>query len=229
MLKVLIVCKSSSTIKTITNKILSDLTELQIIGMANEFNEAKELIFKHEPDIIITTSSNIIKFLEDEIHFYTPKIVIISKADEIYTDHDKMLILNYNLKFKEIANHILKFVQESISNSKREKAKKILMEVGFSFKLTGTVYLLDSILYACTYKGGYSFEQLKRDVYSYVAKINKTNQDRVKWSINRAINTMFSKHTQKSYEVIEKYFGIEYPKKPTAKLIISMIANNLII
>ena len=104
---------------------------------------------------------------------------------------------------------------------------QIQKNLGFNFKLAGTIYLCDSILYVSTYKGYYSFEQLKRDIYSYVADLNKTIPDRVKWAIARSINYMYEKHTKESYKVVEDYFGLKYPKRPTPKLVISLIANNL--
>ncbi len=228
MLKVLIICKNLSIVKTITNKVICDLKELQIVGIANEFNEAKEIITEREPDLIITTLSGILEFLENNINFYTPKVIIISKSEETYTDHKSMLVLNFNLNFKTMSKYILKFIQEDISDSKKDLAMSILLNLGFNFKLMGTTYLLDSILYATTYKGYYTFDKLKRDIYSYVAIINKTDSDKVKWSIDRSIKYMYSKHSKDSYNVVEKYFGIKYPKKPTPKLIISVIANYLI-
>ena len=121
---------------------------------------------------------------------------------------------------------ILKFLKGN-SFSQKEKAAKILSYLGFDFKLSGTIYLLDSILYAHTYKGSYSFEKLERDIYSYVANLNSTSVDRVKWSVFRTINYMYSKHTDESYKIVEKYFNLEYKSKPTPKLVISLIANNL--
>ncbi len=227
MLKILILCKSLSTTKKIANKILCDLEEIKIVGIANELNESKELILKTEPDFIISTTSSIIEFLENNINFYTPKVIIISRSSEIYTDNKTMLILNYNMKFSEMSKYISKFIRQDISISKKDKVRKELSNLGFNFKLCGTIYLFDSILYSSTYKGYYSFEKLKRDIYSHVAELNNSTPDRVKWSIARSINYMFQKHTLKSYEVVEKYFGIKYPKKPTPKLVISRIANNL--
>ncbi len=227
MLKVLIACKNLSTVKTIINKILSEQKNLQLIGISNSLAETKEIIFKSEPDIVFTTDSHIITFLENNVNFYTPKIVLFSKNEPFYTDDRIMLILNYSMSFKEMCKHISSFIQQNVTDSKRELATNMLNELGFNFKLTGTVYLLDSILYASTYKGSYSFEQLKRDVYSYVAKQNNTNEDRVKWSITRSVNVMYDHLNRESYHVVEKYFGLKYPKRPTPKLVISVIANSL--
>ena len=123
--------------------------------------------------------------------------------------------------------NILLFIKNTVGLSRREKAATMLVNLGFDFKLNGTVYLLDSILYAHTYKGAFSFEQLRRDVYSYVAQLNNTTIDRVKWSISRSINYMYKRHTKSSYAIVEKYLKVEFPIKPTPKLIVSIIANTL--
>lgn len=137
------------------------------------------------------------------------------------------MFLDFRLSFSDMAKEISNFIKENVECSRKEKATRILFKLGFDFKLAGTIYILDAILYVHSYKGSYSFEKLKRDIYSYVAKINGSNIDRVKWSIARSINYMYESHTQNSYKIIENFFGIEFPKKPTPKLVISLIANSL--
>lgn len=228
MLKILIICKSFSTSKKITNKILCNINELQISGIANNLIEAKELLEKTETDFIITTISNIVELLEENLVSNIPRIILISKSTNVsFSDSRKLLELSYNLNFQEMSKHILTFIRTDLNDSKKEQATEILSKLGFDFKLSGTLYLLDSILYANKCKGSYSFEKLKRDIYSHVAKQNNTDVNIIKWSIARSINYMCQKHTEETYEIIEKYFGIKYPKKPTPKLVINLIANIL--
>lgn len=229
MLKILILCKNNSTAKSILNKVISNIKELQLIGIANNENESLELIQKREPNLIISTNEKIINLIKTNYTTYTPGIILISKSKENNKDwyYRNLLILNYNLNFKKISNCILDFIQNNITYSKKQTLIELLSKIGFDLKLVGTTYLIDSILYVNTYKGAFSFEQLQRDIYSHVATINHTNIDRVKWSIARSINYMYNKQTQNTYRYAEKYFGLEYPQKPTPKLVINSIANIL--
>lgn len=229
MLKVLILCKNISTAKSITNNIVSNIKELQLVGIANNQKEILELLEKCKPDLVISTSLEIIQVIKKNFSHYTPGIILIIRKEETPDNfyYKNVLNLNINLSFEKMCNRILDFIPHDGSHSKKEKATNLLSKLGFDFKLVGTSYLLDSILYANTYKGSYSLEQLKRDIYSYVAKTNSTTVDRVIWSIARSFNYMYKRHTKESYQIIEKYLGLPYPVKPTPKLVINYIANNL--
>lgn len=226
MLKLLILCNKMETAKSIVNKIVSNLNDVKIIGFANTLSEANHILKEFQPDLIACTSKDIIYLINEKFINYYPGIILLTQKKYRAASYKNLVIIDPNNKTDFIIHKILTFIKQHQS-SQREKAVKILTYLGFDFKLSGTVYLLDSILYAHTYKGSYSFEKLERDIYSYVANLNNTNVDRVKWSIFRAINYMYKKHTTSSYKIVEKYFSLEYPTKPTPKLIISLIANNL--
>lgn len=226
MLNLLIFCKKFETIKSIINKIIPNLNNVRIIGIANTLKESENILKETQPDLIITFSKEIISTITQNFINYYPKIILLSKLKYITQDYNNLIIVDSSKKIETITYEICKFIKANQS-TQREKAINTLSKLGFDFKLSGTVYLLDSILYAHTYKGSYSFENLERDIYSHVAKINSTTLDRVKWSVNRAIKYMYNKHTSKSYKIIENYFYLKFPSKPTAKLIISLIANNL--
>lgn len=229
MLKILVLCNQISTAKALINNVISNIRDLQLVGIANSSKEALKLIEKNEPNLIISTNENVISLIKENFKYYTPGIILISKPKDDLTDfyYKNLLHLHYALNFEKITNYIINYIDNNYFSSKRKKAQEILASIGFNFKLTGTVYLLDSILYANTYKGSYSFEKLKKDIYSHIAIINNTTIDRVKWSIARSINYMYQKHTKTTYANAEKYFGIEYPSRPTPKQVISSIASIL--
>jgi hypothetical protein len=68
----------------------------------------------------------------------------------------------------------------------------------------------------------------QKDIYPYLAKVNHTQIDNVKWSIARTINLMYLHHTTKSILKLEEYFCLEHLQKPTPKHIISVISNKLL-
>lgn len=227
MLKVLIVCKENQTAKKIINKILINIDNLRILGITNTLDETKDLLIKIEPDLIVTTNIHVIDMIKQNLFPNEPNIVLISKSKRTGRSPKNTLILDYSLSFSELSKKIFMYIQKNITHSQKEKAIELLTKFGFDFKLSGTVYLLDAIMYARTYKGSYSFEQLSRDIYCHIAEINNTTVDRVKWSIARSINYMHRKHTKESYIHVERYFNITYPERPTPKLIIGLMSNNL--
>lgn len=225
MIQVLIICKENESVKRMINKILINIDGLKVVGIGNNLKEAQELIIKIQPDLIISSYVEILEFIKEKFISYHPGIVILSNKSK--TRRNKILHIENTLPNNEIAQKISIFVSSTIICSQKEKIINLLSKLGFTFNLAGTVYLLDAILYTHTYKGSYSFETLSNDVYSYVAELNNSNMDRVRWSIARSINYMYDKHTKSSYKVVEKYLKIQYPEKPTPKLIISILANNL--
>lgn len=227
MLNVLIVCKENETAKKIVNKLVVTNEKLKIIGIGNTLAEAETLVKNIQPDLIITTNKNIMNLVKRKFIAHQPGVVLISKDVKSSNTSGGLLTLGYTLSFNEMSKKISIFIRKNLLLSQKEEVMDILSKFGFDFKLSGSVYLLESIVYARTYKGTYSFEQLAKDIYSHVAENNNTTVDRVKWSIERSIKYMYKRHTKASYEYVEKYFNIKYPEKLTPKLVINFVTNNL--
>lgn len=227
MLKVLIICKENQTAKKIINNVLINIDNLRIMGIANSVEEAQELVIKLQPELIISMNSEIVDLIREKFIAYRPGIVIISNSKLSKKNIKNVLYISKNLGFLEIAQKINIFINRTVVCSQKEKIINLLSRLGFTFNLAGTMYLLDAILYTHTYQGSYSFEKLSKDLYSYVADLNNTTADKVKWSIARSINYMYDKHTKESYKIVESFFKIKYPERPTPKSIINLLSNNL--
>ncbi len=228
MLKVLIISKQTETAKKIINNILISLDNLKVMGIANNLEEAKELIPKFTVDLIITTNNiNLENFIKENFFSYKPKLVIISNLKNSESTSRNTLIVNHNLSFSEISKKISIFINTKIGKSKKEKAINLLKKFGFDFKLSGTNYLLDAIMFNVSYNESFGFEKLVKDTYAEVAKMNNTRSDLVKWAITRSINYMHSRHTKESYIFVEEFFNIKYPERPTPKTIINLVSNTL--
>lgn len=225
MLKLLILCKTPDTIKNITNKIVSNISELRIIGIANTTLEAEKIMEEAQPDIILTTIQEIFETIHGKFFHYYPRVVLFSNISRSEIVYKNLLVIALHLKYDIITTKISEFVKKDVL-SRKEKATKILTELGFDFRLNGTLYLLEAILYVHTYKGS-SFEKLKSDIYPYIAEKYDTSVDRAKWAIERSVKYMYRKHTADSYKIVEKYFCITYPEKVTPKLVVNFVSNNL--
>lgn len=227
MLNVLILSNHLTTTKKIINNIVINIPILKITGISNTPKEALKLLEKSQAELIITTNPILIKEISEKFLNYNPYIVIIQKIPLIKRNSKKRLYLDFNLSFYEMTVLINNFIKQKSASSEKEYVMKILKTLGFNFKLKGTWFLLESILYAHSFEGSHSFEQIKRDIYGHVANNNLTNSNIVKWAISRSINYMYNHHTQKSYKSVEDYFKIEYPEKITPKLVINYISNSI--
>jgi hypothetical protein len=227
MIKVIILCNNFEATKTIINKVVYSISEIKIVGIYNKSNEIPDAINDMNPDLIITTNKNLITLLNKKSILYNSGIILITNENVNTSNYTNVLAINNYLPYETISNTISEFIDETFHLSKKEKITNTLKNLGFDFKLSGTVYLYDAILYASSFKGYYSYEKIYKDVYTYVAKQNGSDVDRVKWSIARTINYMCNKHTKESYKIVEKYFGVCYPEKPTPKTVIGFIANIL--
>ncbi len=228
MLKLMLLCNTLGTSQKIINKVVSKIENIRLVGIATTIDEAQNIIKEADPDLVITTNEKIFQVIQERFIIYSPGVVLISnskvKHDISYKNY---IIIDYRESFSCITEKITDFVKENIKASKKDKAIKILSNIGFSFKLSGTNYLLDSILYANSYKGSYSFETVFYDIYSHVAELNNTTSKVVKWAIERSILYLYGSATDETLKKIEKYFGVTYPDKITAKFTINFIANKL--
>lgn len=227
MIKVLIVCKNDLTAKKILNNVISKIPDLRLVGIANTLPEGIYFLKNHEPNLIFTTSYKFLEYLNEHDNYYTPGVILLAKPDPDQTIQykQKLLLLHIDSQenYRMILGQTLKFISKNYTTSKKEELKEILLNIGFDFKLSGTNFLLDCIVYITTYKGAQYFENLSTDIYPFVARKNNTTPKVVKWAIERSIKYMYQKHEKEAYEIIENYFGIQYPEKITPKVLISSI------
>lgn len=227
MIKVLIMCKKLENAKKILNNIVRKIYNLQLVGIANSYDEAKGLLIENEADIIITTDQKMINFIRNEFITYIPGIIIIDNIIRLKENYPKCILISNENDYDTMVNKIKFFLRNTIELSQKERVSKVLKKIGFDYNLSGTIYLQDAIIYAHSYKGSYRFEKIKYDIYPQIAIFNNTTSSRVKWAIERTIKYLYSKGDKINYEYIEKIFNIQYPQRLTAKQIISTISNSL--
>ncbi len=226
MIKTLILCKKSETSKLLINHVISKIYLLQLVGIANSREEALNLLEEITPNLIISTDKEIVLLIRQHFKHYTPKIILLSRSmRELPYFYKDSLIIPYNLSFELMVERIKNYLNDYLKLSKKEQLRKILKEIGFNLNLSGTIYLIDCILYANSFRSPGSSEKLEKDIYSYVAQKNNTTIQKVKWSIERAIRYMHESHTKDTYKHVEEYLAVEYPQKPTPKLVINTLSD----
>ena len=130
-------------------------------------------------------------------------------------------------KLDQILNRTFRFITDNYTTSKKKYIKEILTDIGFDFKLIGTKFLFDSLLYITSYVGASGFGNLSTDVYPFVAEKYNSKPLVVKWAIIRSIQYLYNKCDEETLDKIEAYFDIRYPEKMTPKLIITAITRML--
>lgn len=224
MINILILCGNTELLKNIANSIIFMNQNLRLCGISNNIEESKKLILQTKPDFVITTNKEIIPILLKTFPTNTPKALFISKSKK--QSSNNVIYIDGNVGIPGIYSKISDIFKENIKDSKKELVTNLLIDFGFDFKISGTSFLLDAILYKDTYIGDFCLEKLV-DLYAHIARIHGTSLNKVTWAINRSVEYMYEKHTPKSYENIEKYFRLKYPEKVTPKLVINLVANNL--
>lgn len=223
MIKALIICSNFEVIKELINKILCKVEDLKIIGISNNLKISE---LESQTDLIITNNVELVSSILNNKALSSLKIIFISTSNVRRFNSKKILEINCFSADKLIENSLRYFINKSFNNLSKKKVIKILKSIGFDFKLVGTLYIVDSIIYIHSVKG-LSFDSLSRDVYPYIAALNNTTVNRIKWSVERSIKYLYLKNSEQNIKNISNYFGIKYPDKITPKLLINFISNNL--
>ena len=134
-----------------------------------------------------------------------------------------VLYLSTHTNQKSTLKQIKSFTQKIDEEFIRKKVIRILEKFNFDFKLIGTKYLLESILYSYMTKETYLFENLEKQIYPYVSKKYNDTPLNIKWAIIRSINNMKARLNTCNLP----NFSLENSEKITSKYIISEIVNKL--
>lgn len=227
MFKAIILNNNIEVMKNICNSIINELTDVQLSGMATTLNELNSLIKKVHPDIIFLNYSefsqvefrNLIKDIKQKIIFYS--------SEKSYKNSTNRLFISENNSTDKKIKSINEFILKENHKVLRNRIIDILKAFPFDFKLVGTFYILESILYCYENKTDYVFENLERKVYPNVATICNCKSSNIKWAIVRSINAMHSCKTEYNQKLLSDNFKVDISEKTTAKQLISTIVAKL--
>lgn len=225
MKKILILCEDNILIQRMVNSVVGKNTNFRLIGISNTIKDAKKIMEKNKPDYIITTIRPFISEVYKMFSPVVPKIILIS-PEPLKSKTDNIIFLRRTNRFCEDLIELGKILRKAVRISKKDFVTNLLTDFGFDFRISGTPYILEAILYKDEYFGDSSLEKLV-GLYEYVAKANNTSVKKVTWAINRSVDYMYARHTKRSYHTIEKYFKIKYPEKITPKIVINLISHNI--
>lgn len=225
MLKILILTNDMESLKTLCNTILNRVEILQICGISTNLEEFITLGEKLSPDIIYMNASD---YMQSKFYSKTNlakyKIIYCNTATTFKNSPNKLLI-SRNSSANQAIELIRDFAKKHDLTRVRNIVIRLLEELHFDFKIVGTTYLLETILFCYENRADYVFENLEKNVYPHIAKKYNSNADNVKWSITRAINSRntlaFSKKHLSANSKVDVY------ERTTAKQLITSLVTKL--
>lgn len=132
-------------------------------------------------------------------------------------------VLQKTISFSEISEKIMQLVKQKELYAEKcniEKGiKKEMLHLGYNMSHKGTMYLVEAIKYVEEQNNGH-VDNLKKEVYPYIAKINRTSIHNVKCNIARATENMYYNCET---ERLKKYFKFQELRKPAIKTIIQTV------
>lgn len=124
---------------------------------------------------------------------------------------------------KEDVEKNLNFIDEDKEISKIvQKVTNELLLLGYNFKLKGTQYLLDYIIYVYSNQDRDMLENLERNVYKYISLKNNKTILNIKTSIINSTNYVYD---YQNSEILTQYFSSNI--KITPKLVIATVLRKI--
>lgn len=188
----------------IIKNILNNLNLQFIFNVATDLNE----LINKKTDIIFLDSQTDLKLKNIILNNYKQYTILIGKNDFINNSASPIIF-----------NTIFEVLQKS--QNPRQKIINKLQNLGYSFKLRGSYYLVDVIL-ECLNSEIEVKSDLEKKIYPLVAKKYNKSTSSIKSSIYIATKSMYNIN---NLNTIKQFFHSN--KKPTNKEVILAIINSL--
>ena len=218
MINVVIFNNNLKFIKKYCNVISSNLTNTKVVGIASTKAELDNIYENNLIDLVILDQDTYSKkSTSQNLKDIKCKVVI---CDEIIPHKKSQTTLYISNKSdnSSIAKELESFINKPNENTIRRKAFDLLESLGFDFKLKGSNYLLEAIVYSYLNKSTYLYENLEKNIYTYVSKKYNVSTSIVKHSIIRSINSTNSNSLKSYFNNLDKI---------TSKTLICEIVNRI--
>lgn len=227
MFKLILLNQNLESIKVLCNCILNEIPDVQLSGICTSIEEFDELFTKVNPDIILMNYSDYISSKYSNKSEFKKLRIIFYDTPHKSKNSSKQVFISTRASLTEIKNSISKLVANENIRLVRKKIIKWLEAFQFDFKLIGTTYLVECILYCYENKSDYVFENLEKNVYPQVAKICHNSLKHVKWSVTRAVKNMNSHMNASVQKQLSNIFSLDFSEKITTKPLINTIVAKL--
>lgn len=210
MINAIIVDDDLRYIKYILNLIKTNFKNINICHIATDGEEAlNEISFNHFDliflDLKMPTISGheVIKRANKLNCIAKPNFIIISgdvpSIKELGNSDNIKSIINKLETPESICEKINYVVNEIDYINKLPQVKEFiisqLLDFGYNFKLRGTYYIMDAILYIYSNNNMNLLDNLEKNVLNYIAIANKKNLKNIQTSITRATTAIKNPYT----------------------------------
>ena len=207
-LKIVILDKEFENIKFVINKIINNIEEINIISyVATTEEEVLNITSKNEINAILANQKYIKSTNIKEI-----ETVAIEQSINDEQLKRKLIGINERLTKEEDMKKINKKVIWELSN------------LGYNFKLKGTQYIVETIMYNYKKKNTELLDNLEENVYKAIAIKNNKSLSNIKTNIIKSTKFV---DTYQNKNILYKYFSLDI--KITTKLVISTILNKILL
>ncbi len=220
MYKAIIYSNNLEIIKKTCNCLFSKSNNIKLIGIFDNIKEFNKALSSYKINMVVLSEMD---FKNSQIQYLLKDIenkIVFCTQNANIRNSKYMLNLPLQSDNSYIYEQFQKFILKLCNRTTRKKVYKVLEKLNFDFKLNGTNYLLEAIVYSYMNKDKYLFENLKQEIYPYVAKIYNVKPDNVKWAIIRSINSVKINSNFKN-------FCSQFCDKITTKTLISEIVNRI--
>lgn len=215
MLKIIFYNPDLKQVKNICNNIINQFENLQIVGIATMESEINSLHKNTNADIIIynydSVNNRVLKYLEK----FKIKIIFYNNLKNL-KNNNCTLYLSQKSKINSIQESIKAFIIKFDEQFIYQKVFEVLKKYNLNFKLNGTFYLINCIVYSYLNKDKYVSDNLEKNVYPQIAKQFNTTISTVKWAVIRATNSI--------KDILDPEIAID---KITPKSLINEIVNKI--
>ena len=210
-------------IKKYGNIIFSNFSNIHLSGIASNKKELEYLLNAQKITLIIISYADSQKPSILSLINNIENKIIICEDDKVLRNSKHTLYISSHSSLESTLKKLKLFTPKVDEELIRKRVRKILDKFNFDFKLVGTKYLLEAIVYSYFTRETYLFENLEKQIYPYVSQKYNVNPLNIKWAIVRSINNMKSKLSKNDLQ----NFSLENCDKITSKVIISEIVNRL--
>lgn len=211
-------------IKKYSNLIISNFSNIHLSGIATNKKELESFLKTQKLNLIIISYADSQKSsILPLINNIENKIVICDNDENVLKSSKHTLYLSSHSSLESTLKKLKLFTPKVDEEFIRKRVRKILEKFNFDFKLIGTKYLLEAIVYSYFTRETYLFENLEKQIYPYVSQKYNVNPLNIKWAIIRSINNMKLKLDTSYLQTI----SLDSSEKITSKFIISEIVNRL--
>lgn len=223
MYKIVIFSNDFDVVKKTCNTLLSKFNNLHLLGVASTYDELLELLNDSKINMLIISEADMKNTKIEQLVKKIENKIVLCQDTAKHKNLKYVLYLPLETDPEHSINLFKNFISKVNDKIIHKKVSDILEKLNFDFKLIGTNYLLDAIIYSYMNKNDYRFENLEKNIYPYVAKLYNASNSNIKWSIIRSVNNMNAHQNSSNLE--NQY--INFCEKVTPKLLINEIVNKI--